>query len=370
MQAPPSVPDTGQRWDERLLAWPRAHLLQSWGWGELQAGAGWSVERSVVSVGGGARELPLTVLCGGAGVPGLPPRLYVPKGPACAPADAEAWAATLVELDAVAARTRSVGVTVEPHAWYDERAALAAHLGEGWSTADTVQPAHTAVVDLRGGEEEVLARMKPKGRYNIRLAAKKGVVVRTPSDPEQAAREMARLCAATARRQGINLPGLAYFRRALDCVPTARVHLAEVGGEAISAVLVAHFAGEMIYLYGGSETAHREKQPSSLLHFHVIQEALTAGCERYDLWGIPPSADPHHPWHGLRQFKLQLGGAERSSAGAFARVRRPLAARTVAAANSARRTLRAVRTRTRGIAQTNIAVQSGPEAPPPIPGDT
>lgn len=336
----PAAADAGSDWDAALLSWPRAHLLQSWGWGELQAGAGWDVERLSVSAGG--RALPVTVLRGGSGLRGLPPRLYVPKGPACAPDD-PAWGAALDALEECAARAGASSVTVEPHAWYDERPQIAAWLGAGWAADATVQPEHTAVVDLRGGEEEVLARMKPKGRYNVRLAARKGVVVETPPDPVIGARELARLCAATAARQGINLPGAAYFERALRVLPTARVHLARVDGEAVSGVLAAHFAGEMIYLYGGSETRHRERQPSSALHLHVIREAIAAGCDRYDLWGIPPSADPGHPWHGLRQFKLQLGGVERSTAGAWVEVRRPVAARAATAANAARRLVRRAR---------------------------
>jgi peptidoglycan pentaglycine glycine transferase (the first glycine) len=342
MQVPPSVPNAGGRWDEQLLAWPRAHLLQSWGWGELQAGAGWQVERLAVTVPDG-RALPLTVLVGGAGAAVLPPRLYVPKGPACAPDDAAALSAAVGALEEAAHRVDAVSVALEPPAWYAERAGLAGLLGAGWRGDAPVQPAHTAVVDLSGGEDAVLARMKPKGRYNIRLAGRKGVEIRTPAGRDEAAAELARLCGETARRQGINLPGVGYFARALACVPSARVHIAMVGGQAVSAVLVGHFAGEMIYLYGGSSAAHRDRQPSALLHFHVIREAIAAGCDRYDLWGIPPSDDPAHAWHGLRQFKLQLGGVERSTAGAFVRVRRPLAARSVDAASSARRRLRRVR---------------------------
>ncbi|HEV7678388.1 MAG TPA: peptidoglycan bridge formation glycyltransferase FemA/FemB family protein [Candidatus Dormibacteraeota bacterium] len=359
MQDPPAAADLGRSWDGQLLTWPRPHLLQSWGWGELQAGAGWAVERSVVA------GLPLTILRGGAGVPWLPPRLYVPKGPACDPGDAAAWSAVLEELEDTARRTGAVSVTVEPNAWYDEHGALQNALGAAWRPAATVQPEHTAVVDLRGGEEQVLQRMKPKGRYNIRLAARKGVTVETPSDPDRAAAELARLCAATAQRQGINLPGPGYFRRALDRLPTARIHLAVVEGEAVSGVLVAHFAGEMIYLYGGSEARHRERQPSSALHHHVIQEALAAGCDRYDLWGLAPSDDPSHPWHGLRQFKLALGGAERGTAGAFEHVRRPVAARTVAVANAARKAARHTRTRTIAFARSRAAVQSPPSPHPP-----
>jgi len=354
----PAAPGAERGWDAQLLSWSRAHLLQSWGWGELQAGAGWEVERLEVDAGG--RPLPLTVLRGGAGVPGLPPRLYVPKGPACDPYDGASWDAVLAALDGAAARAGASSITVEPNAWHDERRGLAEHLGSRWRSAATVQPEHTAVVDLSGGEEAVLARMKPKGRYNIRLAARKGVRVETPPDPAEAAGVLARLCAATAERQGINLPGAAYFERALRCLPGARVHLACVDGEAVSGVLVAHFGGEMIYLYGGSTTRHRDRQPSSALHHHVIREALAAGCDRYDLWGIPPSADPDHPWHGLRQFKLQLGGVERSTAGAFVAVRRPLAARAVSAANALRRGVRRSRRLAHVRGSSHSAVQSRP----------
>jgi lipid II:glycine glycyltransferase (peptidoglycan interpeptide bridge formation enzyme) len=360
-QSPSPPQDAAAQWDEQLLAWPRAHLLQSWGWGGLQAGAGWEVERLRVAVDGESVPLPLTALRGGAGAPGLPPRLYVPKGPACPPGNERVWAAAVAALSGLAERRGAAAVTVEPPCWYDERPLLAASLGLAWQPAPATQPAHTAVVDLRGGEEAVLARMKPKGRYNARLAARKGVEIRTATSAAEGAAELARLCAATARRQGINLPGAAYFRRALECLPSARVHLACVAGEAVSGVLVAHFAGEMLYLYGGSTTAHRERQPSSLLHLHVIREAIAAGCDRYDLWGIPPGDDPGHAWHGLRQFKLQLGGVERSTAGAFVLVRRPLAFRAVRTADSARRALRRVRS--------NVPLQSRARAQTPS-GDT
>src|SRR5258706_15035051 len=70
MPTPPRVPESGLRWDEHLLARPPAHLLQSWGWGELQAGAGGAVGRP--SLGADGRTPPPTVLAGGAGR-GRPP---------------------------------------------------------------------------------------------------------------------------------------------------------------------------------------------------------------------------------------------------------------------------------------------------------
>jgi len=321
-------------WDRWLAGWPRAHLLQTHGWGMVQAHSGWVVHR--LQVAAPVRALPVLALAGSA-LPGLPARLYVPKGPACDPGDGEAWAAAMAALEELAGRLGAAAITVEPPLWEGESAALDSVLGEGWEPVDTVQPEHTALVDLGGGEAAVLARMRPKGRYNARLAERRGVAVDTPADPAAAARRLAALLGATAHLRGIVQPDEPHVRRCLEVLPAARVHLAAVDGEDVSGCLVADFAGTAVYLYGGSVPRHRERQPSALLHLEAMRAAIAAGCHTYDLWGIPPDADPGHPWHGLRQFKLSLGGVERTTAGARRRVRRPVAARALDAGMALRR---------------------------------
>jgi len=337
-----SSPPAGDatEWNALLAVWPRAHLLQSFGWGVLQSTLGWDVRRVRADAGG--RVLPLTVLVGRP-LPGLPPRVYMPKGPACAPDDAVAWAAALEELGRLARAEGAVAVAVEPHGWAEEDAALDGLFGPQWQLFASVQPRHTALVDLRGGEAQVLARMRPKGRYNARLAERRGVVVSTPKDPVAASVTLARLCAATGARQGIHQPDAGHLLGALLALPGALIHIAEVDGEPVAGAFVATFAGQAIYLYGGSTTRHRELQPSALLHLAAMRAAIDEGCHTYDLWGIPPDADPGHPWHGLRQFKLSLGGAERTAASARQRVLRPLASRAIGAAEEARAAARRAR---------------------------
>lgn len=330
-------------WDRALAAWPRAHLLQSHGWGAVQAATGWRVHRLRVDAGGG-RLLPLTALSAPI-VPGAPPRLHVPRGPACLPDDAPAWAAVLGGLEELAARLGAVAVTVEPHARAEQAAEIGARLGGGWERVDPVQPAHTAVVDLSGGAEAVLARMRPKGRYNVRLAERRGVKVEVVDDIPLAAARLSRLCAATERRQGIVLPSAGHLRLVLTALPGARILLGTVAGEVVAGALVVPFAEEAVYLYGGSSERHREHQPSALVQFEAMRVAIAAGCTGYDLWGVPPSADEGHPWHGLRQFKLALGGREREAAGAWRRVRRPAASAALDAAMSARLAARRLRRR-------------------------
>jgi peptidoglycan pentaglycine glycine transferase (the first glycine) len=342
-RAPAAAAAPADSWDAALAAWPHAHLLQSHGWGAVQAASGWTVHRLRVDAGAG-RTLPLTALSAPV-VPGAPPRVYVPRGPACAPGDAPAWEAALAALEALGSRLGAVSVTVEPSAWSEDVPELEGRLGPGWARVDAVQPGHTAVVDLSGGEAEVLARMRPKGRYNVRLAERRGVVVERVTDVRLAAARLARLCAATERRQGIVLPSTGHLRLVLTALPGAWVQLASVEGEVAAGALVVPFAGEAVYLYGGSSSSHRERQPSALVQFAAMRGALAAGCTRYDLWGISPDADASHPWHGLRQFKLALGGRELVAAGAWRRRRRPLAGGVLEAAEAARLAGRRLRRR-------------------------
>lgn len=276
-----------QAWDGRLraLASP-APLLQSWGYGETQALEGWAVERLALSGGGQA-----TVLHQGRGPLR---RAYVPRGPV--PASAEAVA----QLAAWARTRRLAKLRVEPEAGFD----LAPALRElGFSPAPAFHPRHTVLVPLRG-EEEMLASFKPKHRYNLRLALRRGVCVEEGADAE----ELARQSQVTARRQRISLPEVGVYRRRLELLDWCRSYVAQHEGRAIAAILVARFDGRAYYLFGGASGERRELMPAYLLQWTAMRAAAAAGCQDYDLWGVPPDPDPSHPWHGLWQFKTGFGG--------------------------------------------------------------
>jgi len=175
----------------------RAHVLQTYPGEELKAAFGWQVLR--VESGKAAAHLLLRQ---------LPIRLrlaHVPRG---------RWGHWLPErlpaLDEACHAAGDFALTIEPDALDDAAASLELASHGFRPSRQTIQPRRTLVVDLRGSENDLLARMHPKTRYNIRLAAKKDVTVEAWSDLEAFGRMMQH----TASRDGFGAHHPAYYARA------------------------------------------------------------------------------------------------------------------------------------------------------------
>jgi lipid II:glycine glycyltransferase (peptidoglycan interpeptide bridge formation enzyme) len=177
-----------------------------------------------------------------------------------------------------------------------------------------VQAPDTVLIDLTAPEEEILARMNPKWRYNIRLASRKGAAVRRAGEEELPA--FYALLRETARRDGIAVHSLDYYRTLFNHSrdyrgagrQELRLYLAEYGGEALGAVITLFRGAEGVYLYGASSDRNRNLMASYALQWRAMTDARAWGCQSYDLFGIPPSADPAHPMAGLYRFKTGFGG--------------------------------------------------------------
>ena len=321
-------PDRGLRdpdsWDRFVAQDPHGHLLQTWAWGELKAGFGWLPVRIAVEQDG--------ALVAGAQV--LYRRLgplsigYIPRGPVVLLDDPEIWRQL---WRAIHRRSRGLGailLKVEPP-WRDEDAArrewLARH--EFVPSGESVQPRRTIVVDLTGSEDEILARMKSKWRYNIRLSGRRGVTVRETHDDVGGFYELMRV---TGQRDHFAIHSQAYYQRAVDLFePLGRATLlmAHYEGELIAGLMAFCFNGEACYMYGASSNAQRQVMPNHRLQWRAMQWARERGCIRYDLWGIT-DVDPDSPaahLTGVERFKAGFGGDTVRFVGAYDHVySRPL----------------------------------------------
>ncbi len=193
-----------------------------------------------------------------------------------------------------------------------------------------VQPTSTVVLDLRPEEAVILAGMKSKTRYNIRLAARRGVRVLEAEGKRLP--DWYALYRETSRRDRITVHSLAYYRTLFDLArvygagaPSLRLLLAEVEGELAAGIIVAMHGSRATYLYGASSERHRSAMPNHALQWRAIELAREHGCESYDLFGIPPRPDPDHPMAGLYQFKTGFGGKILNRFGCYDAVLRPLA---------------------------------------------
>ena len=172
-----------------------------------------------------------------------------------------------------------------------------------------MQPKETFVVDIGKSEEELLAGMKPKVRYNVRLAEKKGVRVFRTTD-EKYRKIFVDRVTRTADRKGIMPHPRSYYETMLATLlgDTATLFVAEHEGDILGINLVIFFGDTAIYLHGGSADVKREYMAPFLLQWHAIREARRLGCVRYDFGGVRMGQESRNSgsdsWAGITRFKV------------------------------------------------------------------
>jgi peptidoglycan pentaglycine glycine transferase (the first glycine) len=323
--------DERRVWDS-FLEEHDGHLLQSWGWGELKAEAGWQplrlalCERSTGRIVAAAQ-----VLCRGA--PQMPywcgHLAYIPRGPVLDWSHEESCSAFWTALHRLLRRRGALALRLEPPLLAGtELGERVAHrlLSSGFRPVRTIQPLRTIIVDLDADEETLLARMKEKWRYNLRLAARRGVRVREAQTLEDV-RAWYELLKITAARDGFGIHHYEYYEHAwLILAPRNQLDLllAEYEGQLLAGIFVGRMGREALYLYGASSNELRQLMPNYLLQWEAMRRARAAGAVRYDLWGIPETEDEHEPLAGVYRFKRGWGGEVVRFLGGYEYVYRPL----------------------------------------------
>jgi peptidoglycan pentaglycine glycine transferase (the first glycine) len=322
-------------WDSWVASHRYGHLLQTSAWATLKSEFGWESQQIAVREGGD--------LVGGAQIlyrwfPVNRPwgRLvsiaYVPKGPVVDWRDSTRVRQVLTAITAAARRHRAVFVRIEPHladgALPDVAATLSA---AGFRPShETIQPRRTILVDISGSEDQILMVMKQKTRYNIRLAARKEVVVREGGSEDLVA--FNRLMAVTGERSDFGVHSAAYYEAAFRLfAPRRRLALlmAEYQGRPLAALMAFALGETAWYFYGASSDDERQRMPAYLLQWEAIRWARAKGCTEYDLWGVPDEDEETLEadlttrsdglW-GVYRFKRGFGGKLVRWIGAFDQV--------------------------------------------------
>lgn len=186
-----------------------------------------------------------------------------------------------------------------------------------------IQPPDTTILDLTQSEEEILANMHSKWRYNIRLSEKKGVKIHKYDGSVLNLSEKVdifyRLTQETVLRDGNSCHSKEYYLDLLKFsaqnisegkdVPLVNLYIAEHENDEIGAIITLFSKDEAVYLYGASSNLKRNLMPNYLLQWTAIKDAKNYGSKTYDFYGISPEGkNQNHPMHGLYMFKTNFGG--------------------------------------------------------------
>ena len=170
----------------------------------------------------------------------------------------------------------------------------------------TVMAQHTFMIDTLLPEETLLSIMKSKTRYNIRLATKKGVIVRDTTDEKEGFDDFYSLYSETCSRQHYYGRNRAYLESVWQTHKNsiARIYTAFFEGKPLSSYMIFYWDKQAYYVYGGSSEKNKEVMASNLLMWEVIRDVKKRGCEWFDMWGaLPQKHDANDPWVGFHKFK-------------------------------------------------------------------
>ena len=169
---------------------------------------------------------------------------------------------------------------------------------------DEIQPRFVFRLNLRGkSEEEIFSELHQKTRYNVRLATKKGVVIKEGTKEDL--KEFHKIMIETGERDNFIIRSLEYFEKMYDEMAPNHMKLLMAYHEEkpISGIIPIMYGNKVWYLYGASSNSHRNLMPNYLLQWTMIQEAIKMGADMYDFRGVSGVVDESHPQYGLYRFK-------------------------------------------------------------------
>jgi lipid II:glycine glycyltransferase (peptidoglycan interpeptide bridge formation enzyme) len=335
-----------EAWDALVASHPASGFMQSWAWSTFKELDGYTAVRlglfdgDALRGGGIAYTFP---------TPAEASLAVMPDGPVLdwdTPGAPVAFQALVSAFRNSTAGRRVVALRVEP------RLTVAPEPLRDLPRAPVdLVPDETLMVDL-GREPLMLARMRPKGRYNARLALRRGVEVSSSADPADV-HEFFFVLEQTARYQDFRLEPKRFFINLVQAmfpgVPssrfadpfsapgaapsrapaqgaagsgrrglpqqtggaeegTGRFAFARYKGITLAAALTVRHGDTVTYVYGGHLPLFPDVMASYALHWHILREAAAEGYRCYDFYGFVPAGHLDHPYDRFSRFKEKFGG--------------------------------------------------------------
>ena len=318
--------DNHDEFEAFVKSHPKGHMLQTWEWSKQKSF--WLFQGIVVRDESGEIKGAMSVLI--RRIPLTPWTLmYAARGPVCDINDREMLACLLDGAKELAKKHRSYVLKLDPDVTFEETTFMAHMKDLGFVLApkapnfENIQPQYVMRLPIEGKtEEEVMAMFKPKTRYNIRVAIKKGVEVRICG--KEAVSDFYRIMVETGARDQFMIRPAQYFADMLDNLgEDVRLYMAYYEGEAIAGTIASHVGDKVWYLYGASSNSHRNLMPNYLLQWEMIRWAIQTHCRIYDFRGISGDRIESNHLYGLYRFKSGFNAVFTEFVGEYRYIFRP-----------------------------------------------
>lgn len=166
---------------------------------------------------------------------------------------------------------------------------------------------HTNIIDLKQDEESILAKMKTKWRYNIKLAKKKWVEVKSVEKTKENIEVFYKLMKETTSRDNFSWNNLDYYESFLES-DINKLFLAYKDDEVIAGGIFTFFENTCIYYYwaSSSDKKYRNLMAPYLIQWEAIKQAKSLWMDIFDFFWIANPKDKNDPLIWVTDFKLKL----------------------------------------------------------------
>ncbi len=299
-----------QQWNDFVSAAEGCNITQSFEWGEL--GPYLAAHTLRVGVLDDAGTLCAAILLIITSAPLIRrPYFYAPRGPVI---DDPTSPALTVLLNFVKVEARKQGafmLKVEPGADDEDANWLDALQRHGFrANPYAVHIRNEWVLNIQPDEKEILAGMKEKWRYNIRLAGRKGVTIRQ-GEGQADLDKFYQIYETTSERDEFFIHSKAFYEEIMRLYGQDErfaLFLAEYQGQPIAGIIVLRYGHWSWYMYGASSNEQRNLMPNHLLQWHGMQWAKAHDCWYYNFRGIPEILEEGQELWGVYVFKRGFGG--------------------------------------------------------------
>lgn len=304
-------PQEAQAFNSFTANYDWGDLLQSYEWGELKAKSGWipkriiceENEKIIATANILKKPIPKTGKC----------IFYIPRGFTCDTHNKELVSKLTEYIKSLAIKENAILIKIDPPIPIEDTESLKNLTDCGFAPITDegfggTQPKCVMQLDLAGKTpDELLDSFHHKWRYNIRLAAKKGVTVKTDCTKEDLP-VFYELLKETCKRDGFLVRGYEYFETMWDLLEPKgyiKMFLTYYEDEPLTGSLCYLWGDKAMYTYGASNNSHRNFMPNHLMQWYMINWAKENSCKWYDFRGVSPKKekDDNDKLSGLNRFK-------------------------------------------------------------------